>query len=305
MRRLAVFAAAFLSALAALAAPHPGHVFIISIDGGKPAVIQQSDMPVLNKLVAEGAHTWTATTIYPSITLPSHTSMLTGVRPAKHKILWNDWEPENGVVGVPTVFSVAKQAGFSTAMFVGKEKFRTLIISNSVDKFDYNDTESGDVTKTMAGESKPEKEGVVLADVVARDAAKYITAKKPGLCFIHFSDPDAVGHVFGWGSPEQIKSFAAVDAALGVVLKAIREAGIADDSVLIITADHGGHGRTHGFNIPDDMQIPWIVWGKGVKKDFEITDPVNTCDTAATALWLLNAPCPQTLDGKPVASAFE
>src|ERR1700728_4534584 len=83
------------------AAPRAEHIFIISIDGGKPAVIAQSQMPELQKLVAEGAHTWKATTIFPSITLPAHTSMLTGVGPEKHKIMWNEYKPELGFVQVP------------------------------------------------------------------------------------------------------------------------------------------------------------------------------------------------------------
>ena len=84
-----------------------------------------------------------------------------------------------------------------------------------------------------------------------------------------------------------------------------RQSGIADDSVLIITADHGGHARTHGTDRPEDMNIPWIAWGKGVKKGFEISAPVKTFDTAATALWLLDVPRPDSFDGHPVTSAFE
>jgi arylsulfatase A-like enzyme len=96
-----------------------------------------------------------------------------------------------------------------------------------------------------------------------------------------------------------------VDAALDAILKSIRDAGIADESVILISADHGGHAKTHGSNSPEDMNIPWIAWGKGVKKNFEIKDPVKTFDTAATALWLLDVPRPASFDGKPVTSAFE
>ena len=53
------------------------------------------------------------------------------------------------------------------------------------------------------------------------------------------------------------------------------------------------------------MQIPWIAWGKGVKKHFEITAPMNTCDTAATARWLLGVQPLMPLDGAVVKSAFK
>ena len=297
---------AFFGALPVHAEPRVHHVFIFSIDGGKPAVIEKSDMPVLKKLAAEGAYSWKATTIFPSKTLPAHTSMLTGVGPDKHNVLWNDFLPEKGIVHVPTVFSIAHEAGFSTAIFAGKEKFRHLVVTNTVDEFSFNQPESHKLEKTVMNDNgKPETfvEYTVLAKTVATDAAAYIPIKKPNLSFIHFTDTDDTGHTYGWGSPEQKKAFADVDAALGVVLDSIRKAGIIDDSVIIVTADHGGHKFIHGTKMPDDMTIPWVIWGKGVKKDFKIKTQVNICDTAATALWLLGLSCPDC-DGKPVTSAF-
>jgi predicted AlkP superfamily pyrophosphatase or phosphodiesterase len=289
--RLAACVVLWTTRLAVLGLPRADHVFIVSIDGGKPSVIAQSEMPTLKRLVAEGAGTWTASTIFPSVTLPSHTSMLTGVGPDKHHVLWNTWKPRKGVVCVPTIFAEAKRAGWSTAMFVGKEKFRHLVQPGAVDEFEFRQV-------------GPKKFSTVVSRVVAEGAARYILEHKPNLCFIHFSDPDDTGHKYGWGSPQQIEAFGGVDKALAEVVKSIQAAGISDRSVLIITADHGGHGRTHGRKIPEDMLIPWIVWGRNVKRDFQITEPVTTYDTAATALWLLDVPAPGSLDGQPVASAF-
>jgi len=260
------------------------HVFIFSFDGGKPEVMKASSMPHLFALAKEGAATWQARTIFPSLTLPSHTSMLTGVGPDKHKMLWNDWEPQNGMVKVPTIFQLAHQHKLKTAMFVSKPKFIHLFLPGSCDNF-----------------SLPSYEAKVTAGV----AASYIKNKKPNLCFIHFADSDSAGHTFGWGSNEQKKSLADEDDALEQIMEAIKSAGIEKTSVVILTADHGGHAKTHGSNKPEDMEIPWIVWGDTVKHGYSITAPVNTCDTAATALWLLDVPIPSDFDGKPVSSAFE
>jgi len=186
-----------------IAAPRAEHIFIISIDGGKPEVIQHSDMPVLKRLVKEGACTWTAQTIKPPITLPAHTSMLTGVPMEKHRITWNNWVPTNGMVAVPTVFAAAKQAGFSTAMFVGKEKFRHFLQPNTVDEFYYDRSNAVVVMKSDSGDKIIKKEGNIFAKMVATNAANYIVKNKPNLCFIHFTDTDTIGHEFGWGSPEQ------------------------------------------------------------------------------------------------------
>ncbi len=286
--RLAIAAsllvASVAAALPAWAEKRAEHVFIFSFDGGKPSVMQQSKMPTVFKLSEEGATTWTAQTTFPSITLTSHTSMLTGVGPDKHHALWNDWEPERGIIKMPTIFALATKEKLTTGMFVGKPKFIHLYQAHSINRFSLPSYES---------------------KVVAANAARYIEERKPNLCFIHLADPDGAGHQFGWGSKEQIQAFADSDAALETVMKAITKAGIEKTSVVILTADHGGHARTHGTNSPEDMNIPWIVWGENVKPGFKITAPVTTYDTSATALWLLDVPIPEHFDGKPVTSAFE
>jgi predicted AlkP superfamily pyrophosphatase or phosphodiesterase len=276
-------------------APRAQHVFIISFDQGNPDSIQQIDMPTFHEMAAEGAHDWNAYTIVPSITLPSHTSMLTGVGIQAHQILWNDYEPDKGVVKVPTIFSLAKQHGYVTAMFVGKEKFKHLLLPGSVDEFVW---------------PQPDDSAKAVAKAFAAEVGKL----KPNLCFIHFRDPDTAGHAHGVHSPEKIQAFKDCDAALKTIKDAIAAAGIADSSVIILTADHGSHdiknkdGKTvgtHGSAESIDVWIPWVAWGCGVKKNFTITAPVVQYDTAATALWLLNVPLPESFWGRPVTSAFE
>jgi Uncharacterized proteins of the AP superfamily len=299
----AVTALSLVSGLAAFARPHQDaaapapaaaaplpaapkgvkHVFIISFDGGKPEVMKQSKMPNLFRMVKEGAVNWEAQTIFPSITLVSHTSMLTGVSPEKHKISWNDWRPEKGLVPVPTVFSLAKEQKLRTASFAGKPKFHHLHLPGSCDTF-----------------SVP----AYAAKTVAKVAATHIEATKPNLCFIHFADSDGAGHKYGWGTEEQKKAFADEDEALKTIRDAIKRAGIEKESVVIMSADHGGHDKTHGTRMPEDMTIPWIAWGAGVKPGTIITAPVTTYDTTATALWLLGVPLPAEFDGKPVTTAF-
>jgi predicted AlkP superfamily pyrophosphatase or phosphodiesterase len=263
--------------------PVTHHVIIVSFDGGKPAVMQQSPMPTLMGMLKQGAGTWEAFTVVPSITLVSHTSMLTGVEPDKHLIDWNDWKPEKGIVQVPTVFSMAKSAGLVTGLFAGKEKFKHLNVPGSLDGF-----------------AVPE----YAAKAVAEAAARFIEEKKPNLCFVHFADSDGAGHSKGWGSPEQIQAFADEDAALAVLRDSVKRAGFEDDCVFILTADHGGHDKTHGSTQLVDMHIPWITWGKGVKPGYIINGRVSTCDTTATALWLLGVKPTAELDGKPVKSAY-
>lgn len=259
------------------------HVFIISFDGGKPSVMKKSKMPLTMFMADRGAATWNAQTIFPSITLTSHASMLSGISPEKHKVLWNDWRPQVGPFKFETSFQLAKRAGLKTGLFAGKEKFKHFAIPGTLDKCEVPDYK---------------------AKVVAKTAANFIESHKPNLCFIHFADSDGAGHKYGWGSKEQIKAFEDEDEALKTVWKAIEKAGLASQSVLILSADHGGHDKTHGSRSPEDMTIPWIAFGAKVKRGQQITVPVTTYDTAATALWLLGVPFPTDWDGKPVQSAF-
>lgn len=270
------------------------HVFIISFDQGNPDLIQRSPMPAFNGMAAEGARTWSAYTIVPSLTLPTHTSMLTGVGPQVHQVLWSDNETNKGTLMVPTIFSLAKQRGLVTAMFVGKEKLGYLAPPGSVDAFVW---------------PQPDDD----ARSVARVFAAQVGTLKPNLCFIHFRDPDTVGHLSGANSPEKVQALADCDAALKTITNAIAAAGLTN-SVIILTADHGSHdmrGRggkmvgTHGSAETSDVKIPWVAWGKGVKKNFTIAAPVVQYDTAATALWLLDVPLPESFWGRPVISAFE
>lgn len=280
--------------MVARAAPRAEHVFIISFDQGNPDLIMRTEMPTFHAMVETGAHAEKAYTIVPSLTLPSHTSMLTGVGIQAHQIQWNDYRPEKGPVTVPTIFSLADERGLATAMYVGKEKFKQLVLPGSPDLF-----------------VRPRPEDNALA--VARVFAEQFEESRPNLCFIHFRDPDTLGHAHGAESPEKIRALKDSDAALRIIREAVDKAGLLEESVFILTADHGSHDTknargetvgTHGSADPEDVLIPWVVWGKGVKPGFRITSPVLQYDTAATALWLLDVPLPESFWGDPVTKAF-
>jgi predicted AlkP superfamily pyrophosphatase or phosphodiesterase len=290
-----IIAAHISSPQVATAGPRVKHVFIISLDQGNPNLIDQIDMPTFHELAANGARAAEAYTIVPSLTLPSHTSMLTGVGIQKHQVTWNDYRPTNGYVKVPTVFSLAKERNLKTAMFVGKEKFKHLEVPGTIDVLVW---------------PQPDDDAKSVARVFAAEFAK----TKPNLTFIHFRDPDTVGHKTGAYSREKIQALKDCDDALKTIKDAIAAAGVLEQSVIILTADHGAHdskdknGKTvgsHGDARPEDVEIPWVAWGRGVKRSYTITAPVLQYDTAATALWLLKVPLPEHFWGRPVVSAFK
>lgn len=259
------------------------HAIIISIDGLRPDVALRARTPNIRRLVASGSFTFWARTVPQSITLPSHTSMLTGVRPERHGVLWNGDLPEPHFPKVPTIFEVAKAGGLTTAMVAGKTKFVTLARPGSIDWENVNKATD---------------------DEVGSRAAVVLREHQPGLMVVHFPGADAAGHSKGWGSPDQIAAVEVIDRSLGVLLDALEETRLRDSTLVILSADHGGAGRSHGPNDPRSRHIPWIASGPGIRKNYDLTlDPtlvVNTEDTFATTCYFLALKPTVPLDGKPV-----
>src|SRR3954469_13022041 len=131
MMRLVTIFLLLLSAVGLSAAPttKPGgpvpRVLIISIDGLRPDLLIRGDTPVIHKLLDEGCYTFWARTAPASTTLPAHVSMLTGVTPEVHGIMWHADLPLSRPVypAAPTLFEMAKRRGYKTAIAAGKSKF--------------------------------------------------------------------------------------------------------------------------------------------------------------------------------------
>jgi arylsulfatase A-like enzyme len=120
---------------------------------------------------------------------------------------------------------------------------------------------------------------------------------------------DVSGHADGWGSHEQAAAVVHIDGVVGSILAAVKEQKLADSTVVIVTADHGGAGRTHGPDDPRSAHIPWIVSGPGIRQNYDLTRDemlnVDIEDTFATACFLLAIPLPAGLDGKPVTEILD
>jgi arylsulfatase A-like enzyme len=259
--------------------PYPKRVLIISEDGMRPDVLTTELAPNHVELMREGESARNAHTIPQSDTLPSHASMLSGVGAAEHGLWWNSFKGERGYIHVPTIFSVAHAHGLSTAMIVGKPKLRHIAIPGTVDHYE-----------------RPS----YLCGGVAKRVAHLLATAPPDLLFVHFSDPDEYGHSHGWMSREYLRAVRHSDHCLGTVLGALDDAGLADTTLVIVTADHGGHGIHHSGGHTDlDRAIPWIARGPGALRGAELETSIATVDTAATALAALRLPPLPQMRGSP------
>jgi predicted AlkP superfamily pyrophosphatase or phosphodiesterase len=271
------------------------HVVIVSIDGLRPDAIGTFGAGTLQRLMQEGAYTLSATTILPSKTLPSHTSMLTGEDVDEHGITWNSNQVgDHGHVEVPTIFDVAHERGFHTAAFFSKTKFEHLQREGTLD-----------YTQAPAPGRVPYFGDRWPVSRTMGDVERYLKGNRPNLLFVHVGEPDYAGHRHGWMSKKYGEAVRAADAAVARLVKAGDRTYGEGNWTLIVTADHGGHGRDHGSKDPRDVTIPWISWGKGVAGGGrELAGTIRTFDTASTALWLLGLEEPSDWAGTPIAAAY-
>ncbi len=274
-----VFTILFLGLFFAGKAPAAGppasadNVIIIMVDGLRPDALKQAKTPVLEGLIKRGSSTMKAQTVTPSLTLPAFASMLTGLPVEQHGVNWNEYEAPRGFIKAPTVFEIASFNGSKWgAIFIQKEKLlhvaksdrRVLLNLCSIN-------ESSCTAKKVATD-------VITAYKNANDS------RKPSLFLIHLAETDTAGHADGWMSKPYLKAVEDVDRAIGMLIKGFKDLGLYEKTTFIITSDHGGHGTTHGTTLPEDMTIPWIAAGPGIKTGYSINRPVSLMDTAATVM---------------------
>ena len=265
--------------------PAIDRVLIISIDGLRPDLLLRGEMPRVRGLCKAGSFSFWAETAPEDYTLPCHVSMLTGAPSEKHGVTWNGYI-EQSYPDVPTLFQVAKQAGYSTAMVSGKTKFIVFLKPKIVD-FSY----------------LPPDEPVSDREVAAQ-AESILRHHQPQVMFVHLPGVDSIGHQFGWGSPEQMTAIAQADAAVGRVLDTLKKLKLTKSTLILLTADHGGAGTSHESNDPRSLFIPWIASGPGVRQGYDLTltdrKVIQTEDTFATACFFLGIPLGNDVSGKPV-----
>lgn len=269
------------------------HVIVIGVDGMSPDGIHNADTPTMDYLMANGASTMQARAVLPTSSSSNWASMIMGADTEQHGITSNGWERESHVLPAvvhgeedifPTIFSVIDEqiADAEVGSIYHWGGFGRLYEKSAVD-YDVN------------GSSEAE-----TADL----AARYMLDQKPTFTFIHLDHVDGVGHGEGHGTPAYYASVARADSLIGVILDATREGGIHDNMVLIISSDHGGIGYGHGGETLAEIEIPFLVYGKGVKADYTIRHPVYTYDNAATVAFVLGLETPYAWIGRPVKSAF-
>ncbi len=234
-------------------------VILISIDGMRADGLKQCGSKHLEKLEKICSYTYNARSVNPSVTFPCHFSMSHSVTPQRHGILSNTYTPQ--VRPIDGIFEKIKAFGGESAMFYGWEPIRDIASPGSL-KF-----------STYINAYKEESSDTILTD----EAERLIERHKPDFVFLYLVETDEKGgHDNGWMSKEYLNRIAiGVNNANRMIDK------FGDEYTVIIMADHGGHDRTHGTDLPEDMIIPLFICGS----DFvpgQIIENASLLDIAPT-----------------------
>jgi predicted AlkP superfamily pyrophosphatase or phosphodiesterase len=267
---------------------HPSQSILILMDGLRPEPVARGLMPTLSRMAAEGAATLAARSVMPSITLPCIASIFLSVPPAEHGTITNTWT--HSADRLPGLFEMAHAGGLQTACFHGWDPLRDLSRPEVLDFCFYH--RSGD---PLSGETERE---------VCAFAGDWIAAHRPGFSFLYIELPDQLGHKFGFLSPEYLQGCTRLDTALASFLQRLEQSGMLDETLLVLTADHGGHERSHGSEMPEDMTVPLVLRGPGVRPGCNLKAPVGILDIAPTITHLLGLGTPPGWQGHVLAEAL-
>lgn len=249
----------------------PSHVVIVSIDGFAADYLwdPRADLPELRRLAREGAHARRMTVSFPSVTWTCHTTLVTGVSPARHGVIANTFfDRERGedvafigdavfeksqAVTAPTLYDAAHNAGLTTAAVIwpatsGASSLDWVIPDSNKDELHVKYTTPGLAAELERAHLPIGHLGrwgwdhefsAARDDLYARIAVHLLEEHAPGLLLLHLITPDGVEHDRGPRTPEAYWSVRFADERIGEIRRALETPALRGRATLFVVADHG------------------------------------------------------------------
>lgn len=281
------------------------HLIIISFD-----CLAASDFPIIKDLphfqtiLKNGAYVENVESIYPSVTYPCHTTIVTGNFPNRHGVINNtliqpgrpspDWNWFRKSIRGTTLYDEAKKANLTTAALLWPVTGKANIDYNMPEIFANRPWHNQIFVSLMSGTpgfqwdmnkryghirkglSQPELDDFVLASTVDT-----IKTKKPNLLMVHFTDLDTQRHYHGFSSEEAIAAIQRHHDRLGSILIALKEAGIYENSTIVVLGDHSAldENKAINLNVLFHHEKLITVSGNGKLIDWQVY--CKSCDGSA------------------------
>lgn len=250
-------------------------VVLISVDGLPADALHDPTihLPTLRRLAAEGATAEGMRCSFPTVTWPNHTTLVTGVSPARHGVLANSYfdraqqkvvallpDPlfdKDEIVKAPTIYDVAHAAGLKTAGIIWPASRNAKTLDWTVP--DCGTKELWDKYGTASWMEELRSEGIpvdlqeawcknnggVQRDwMYARATAQVIRKHRPNLVLLHLVEVDHVEHAKGPRTPDAAWAASYADDRVRDVIEAIEAAGLKDRATVFVVSDHGFFGYT-------------------------------------------------------------
>lgn len=297
MKKTFLFLIAALSfLLSGQAAEKAKHVVLIGLDGWGAYSVSKAEIPNIRKMMNEGCYTLKKRSALPSSSAINWASMFMGAGPELHGYTqWGSKVPElpsrevteNGIF--PTIFYLLHKARPEAEIGCLYEWEGIKYLADTL-ALDYH-AQAPDYNK------HPE--------ALCGMAEKYIKEKTPVLLAVCFDNPDHVGHAAGHDTPEYYAKLNELDTYVARIVQAVKDAGMFDNTIFIITADHGGINKGHGGKTMQEMETPFIICGKNVKKGGEFSESMMQYDVASTIAYIFGLKQPQVWIGRPMKQVFK
>lgn len=266
------------------------HVVLISIDGFPAEMWHRPDLPVpnLRRLAAEGAAAEAMTVTNPSSTWSSHTSMITGLSPRRHGVLFNgqvvlkgpnrapvieQWADKDGFVLVPTLYDIAHAAGLTTAEsdWVAVTRAKTIDWSfpeiPSVDgALEKEMMAAGVITPEQIGwmQHRPGRKSIVWHDEMWTKAACFMFERhRPNLLMYHTLTTDSNHHYYGPGTNASYVALAYADRLVGDVIETVKRTGLLSKTTFVVSTDHGFKKVSHYLRLNVALQKAGLAKSSG------------------------------------------
>ena len=252
-------------------------VILISVDGMRPDGFLKCGNPYIETLMKKAYYTLDGKTVMPSVTLPCHMSLFHSTTPQRHGITTNLYLPmARPINGLCEQLKAAKK---DCAMYYGWEPMRDVARPGSL-KY------AGFVHARMADSSD-----TVLTDM----ALERIRESKPDFVFLYMVETDEKGgHDNGWMTQAYLDRLSTAVDNIRRVMEACGE-----EYTVVITADHGGHDRNHGTDLPEDTTIPMFYVGPQFEAGTRFSGG-SILDIAPTIAKLMGAEPADEWEGKSV-----
>lgn len=272
------------------------HVILIGLDGWGAYSVEKANIPNIKQLMKDGSYTLTKRSVLPSSSAVNWASMFMGAGPELHG--YTEWGTKTPDLPSRTL----THYGLFPSIFG--------LLRDSSPKAEIGYIYEWDGMKYLAENKAMSYEQNIPATkentTGCLDAAtKYIKDKKPNLLGIIFDEPDGVGHREGHNTEAYYNKLTILDDYIGKIIKAVKEAGMLQNTIFIVTADHGGINKGHGGKSMNEMETPFIISGKGIKKGYQLEESMMQFDVASTIAEIFNLKQPQVWIGRPMKQVFK